>query len=589
MSANKIIFTSNNTLSAVGNYRIISYSDSFQSVQGILGVEDSISGLSSGIDLQRSFRWSRDGQSWSLWTDFTDLVQTTLTSLPLDPADELYIEFRYMVVDDPFASPPLENGTEISPEVVINSFDLLLDIKPSDNFTNYVPTTLCSDQFGIIPVLLQSQFNFNPYAVNKGINLYNELSQMVNMTFGHEVSYFRVTPQLRSKDIVFKEWTLYNVQQEKCIKVLVPNNEFPDSKPQYNQFGLDFEIPFEIHIVKKYWEQIYGKNTMPQKFDILYFPLINRLYEVQSTYVYRDFMQQPVYYKVQLIKYQPRANVLDGGTDALQKLDDITISTEELFGEEMEKEIEKVTKPQQYVTITHQEDPIRGRVNRNIPIVRYNFYNNWTLVAEHYYNMKELWASQGVVEAVSYRTNGVLGLKDSRAFACWFSPDTGGTSAVRPLINAMNTLGIGYAVDLSFSTAAGASSVIFKLNSSTYTFPLTGVTLAKDQWYAIVVNMSNEFAQASVDLLIMQPNTSELKRVYHKVQTITPVAVDSGEEIKLMASPIHMTNIRVFDRMLEEEHQSLVMNQLVVKDSDKAIIIDNAKPLLRLARVTNPK
>lgn len=589
MSANKIIFTSNNTLSAVGNYRIISYSDSFQNVQAVLGVEDSISGLSSGINLQRSFRWSRDGQSWSLWIDFTETIQTALTSLAVDPKDELYMEFRYMVIDDPNASPSIANGTEISPEVVINSFDLLLDIKAVDGFANYLPTTLCSDQFGIIPVLLQSNFNFNPYAVNKGINLYNELSQMVNLTFGHDVSYFRVMPQVRSKDIVFKEWTLYNVQQEKCLKILVPNNEFPDAKPQYNQFGLDFEIPFEVHIVRKYWEQVYGKNTMPQKFDIIYFPLINRIYEVQSTYSYRDFMQQPVYFKVQLIKYQPRANVLDGGTDALQKLDDITISTEELFGEEMKQEIEKHTKPQQYVTITHQEDPIRSRVNRNIPVVRYNFYNNWTLVGEHYYNLKELHALQGTVEAVSYRANGVLGAKDSRAFTCWFSPDTGGANSIRPLISAKNSLGIGYAIDLSFSTAAGASSILYHLNGTTYSFPLTGVTLAKDQWYAIVVNISNEFAQASVDLWVMQPNTTELKNIYHKVLPVTPVAVDSGEEIKLVASPLYITNIRLFDRMLEEEHQSLVLNQLVVKDSDKAIVIDNAKPLLRLARVTNPK
>jgi len=58
---------------------------------------------------------------------------------------------------------------------------------------------------------------------------------------------------------------------------------------------------------------------------------------------------------------------------------------------------------------------------------------------------------------------------------------------------------------------------------------------------------------------------------------------------KLKASPLWMTNIRIFGRMLEEEKQNIVLNQMIVADSDEALVIDNAKPLLRLPRVTNPK
>jgi len=52
---------------------------------------------------------------------------------------------------------------------------------------------------------------------------------------------------------------------------------------------------------------------------------------------------------------------------------------------------------------------------------------------------------------------------------------------------------------------------------------------------------------------------------------------------------LQMTNLRIFGLMLEEEKQSLVLNQMVVQDSDEAILICNARPLLRLPRITNPK
>lgn len=588
MSANKIVF-SNATLAAIGNYRIVSYAEPFQDVEEILGVEDDVVGIPAGGILVRSFRWSKDGISWSLWIDFTISDLTPLTGVVLADGDYLYAEFRYLIADDPDQSPELEPGTVVSPEVTINSFDFLITYKTVDVYLNYTPATLCSDEFGKTPVLLQKTFGFNPYDINKGVNLYKELSSMVNQTFGHEVNYFRVTPQLRSADVMFKEWTLKQSQAPKCIKILVPNNEFPDSKPQYNQFGIDFEVPFEIHIDRGYWEVIFGKNTMPQENDYLYFPLVNRMYEIQSTYIFRDFMQQPVYFKVALVKYQNRADVLKDA-DIMALIDDNTLSTDELFGEDMVKEIERHTKPQQYVTITHENDPTRARVNRNIPIVRYDFYNNWTLISEHYYNMTELNRLDSGAVAVEYRAQSKLTATDSRAFTCWFAPDSSiGGNTTRPLLRGRNSSNIGMDIDLVYSTTQGQSQVKLTMNSVVTTFQLTGLTIEKDAWYAIVVNVSNQFAQASVDLWVTQSSTSELKNIYHKALPITATVYDAAEPWKLVASPIIITNVRLFSRMLEEEHQNIVLSQLIVKDSDKALIIDNSKPLLRIHTTTNPK
>jgi hypothetical protein len=601
MSQYALAFTSGNTLGYIGSYRIISYAEPFTDVVSIDDIFDSVSGETAGYYAKRSFRYSKDGTSWSLWIDFVPSNQSPENMAPLrnivfDPDLEYFFEFRYMVVDTPNYSPELDPGTQISPEITMESFDIEITFLQRDPYTgfNIRPVNgLCSDEFYTIPVLFQNKnYTFDPYNINRGIALYQDLSNMVNNTFGWMVNYYRVVPQTRSKDVVLKEWTIFQVQQEKCLKVLVPNNEFPDNKVNFNQFGIDFEQPFEIHIDRGYWESFFGKGTMPQKRDVIYFQLNNRIYEIQSSYIYRDFMQQPLYFKVMLVKYQPKADTIIPD-DIATTLDDITISTEELFGEDMKNEIEKITKPQQYVTITYDEDPIREKVLRVLPITRADFYVNWTLVAEHYYAMTQpyLQYSGANIEAVKYRIKAKQLANESRSFTCWFQPqnNTKSSDKTRPLLRSMNASGLGVDIDLIFSQVnTSPSQIVLSMNADQYVFNLQK-QLSKDTWYALVVNWSNEFAQASVDVYVQQQASNHLLRISHEQKTIVPAVFDTDENYKILVSPLNLTNIRLFKEMLEEEHHNIVLCQLVVKDSNKAIIIDNAKPILRLPRIANPK
>ena len=53
--------------------------------------------------------------------------------------------------------------------------------------------------------------------------LYNGLNNIANQLFGYEVRWFRAVPQQRSKDVIFLEYTLYNVEEDPiCIKVVIP-------------------------------------------------------------------------------------------------------------------------------------------------------------------------------------------------------------------------------------------------------------------------------------------------------------------------------------------------------------------------------
>lgn len=576
-----INFYDNNTVSGIGNYRIVTISETLRGVTSIMLYEDVVTGGAPGAMLKRSFRYTYDGSEWSLWTDFDESNPAAITEIEFDPKKPLLLQFKFTGAQDETSSPPLQLGDEIDPPFTISNITIGLAITTEtgttpDPYQGYTPPSACSDEFCQVPIIRKENFTFNPYAVNNAICLYKELSGMTNELFGHEVVYYRVNPQKRSADVFLKEWTIFNVEQHKCVKILVPNNEFPDSKPQYNTFGVDFELPFEIHIDKGYWDSNFGIGSMPQELDVVYFPLLNRVYEVQSTYVYRDFMQQPLYFKALLVKYQQRAAVLMPDNIA-KDLDDLTLTTDELFAEANEKEVERTTKPQQFITITTSEDPTRSSLNSEIRVVPEQLYSNWVLVSEYYYDFDSLYKKVGGMDAVIYRANAFMGAKDNRSFAFWFKPV--GNPGQRPLIKSD-----GLELDLTYGAA---NSITLTFGGNPYSFPMPGITL-ENKWYAVVVNVSNQFGQAGVTLWEPKDNVGLVKR-YNKTKNIAKHEFATETPWKLVASPIHLTNVRIFGTLMEEEKQSIVLAQLVVQDSDKALVIDNARPLLKIPKMVDPK
>jgi hypothetical protein len=53
---------------------------------------------------------------------------------------------------------------------------------------------------------------------------------------------------------------------------------------------------------------------------------------------------------------------------------------------------------------------------------------------------------------------------------------------------------------------------------------------------------------------------------------------------KVFTSPLYLSNIRLFKNMIDIDNQSTVLNQNIVRDTQLAHIIDNAKPLLNVPR-----
>ena len=422
--------------SAIGNYRIISWSEPFKNVEGFNGWVIDTSGENPPyVYLYLEYRWSVNGSNWSLWSALT---QESIVEIPISPDNPFWIEIRLTASSTEDSSPYYPPGTTLNPPIVLLDFELDLQYKtvdPRDLMTN-PPAPLCSKELTNYPIVFSDcDFTFRPYDINRSINMYQDLSKIVNNVFGHEVVYYSVQPQGRGKDVVLKEYNLFNVVDEKCVKVMVPNNAFPDAALTFDSWGLNFNQPFEIHIDRKYFEGIFGKGSQPRKRDIIYFPITNRIYQIDSMYVFRDINNYPVYFKIQLTKYEVKKNTTFIDPQAESDLLDYTVNTQELFGEEVKNEEIELTKPQQYAITSQRrlEDPIRSYINKDLPIIEYDLNNNWTIVFNNYYDLDRIFLdAQGQVDpsspsllvmerdAVRWKADPVLTENEERSFLCWF-------------------------------------------------------------------------------------------------------------------------------------------------------------------------
>jgi hypothetical protein len=707
--------------SSIGNYRIINYNSAFKDVSMFRGWIIETSGeVENSSYLLKEFRWSTNNSNWSLWMP---LLHENIDVIELDPTKEFYVEFKFTANSDEDSSPYFPEGTNLETPIVLENFDVDLvyrEIDYRDLATK--PAILCSKELYTKSVIFNSTCTdklFKPYDVNRGINVYQDLSRTVNELFGHEINYYSIQPNGRGKDVVLKEYSLFDVVAEKCVKVMVPGNNFPDNKPIYDTFGIQFEQPLEIHIDRKYFESIFGKGAAPRKRDIIFFPLTNRIYQIESTYLHRDFNLYPVFFKCQLMKYEVKQNTQFINKTAEKELHDYTVNTKDLFGEETQEEVEKVTKPQQYFVSSQRrnEDPTRNYIDQYLPIIEFDLNNNYTIVFNSYYDLERYLyddplsssKTEEQKEAVRYKSVPVLGDNDELSFTCWFKTRNyidktklvNKPSAKLSISSYVQSNGIityssstphklsmsdGYVSILADSARSGGFKIIsipdqysFKVadNGSPITGSIatwkfqkaqarnliygrkdgqgisiqmiwSGTNLAStsneylqtgsfrilindleilspfgagtnssigqfiptlEDWYGFVFNFSNIFKQYSVNVWQMlydpenpEAQTSDLGIVHFKEGLISqkytyqiPSDIEQSNQVetwksdnnsyKVLGSPLYLTNLRIFQNMIEKEKQSAILNQNIVGDSQLAVIIDNAKPVLRLPRI----
>jgi hypothetical protein len=415
--------------------------------------------------------------------------------------------------------------------------------------------------------------------------MYKQLVNIVNGIFGHQVTYFKKEPDARTTDVILMEYSLHNVVDKQTIKILVPDNEFPTESHTYDIFGIELE-DFEIHITAEEFETHFGAGKYPRNKDYMFIPIINKMYEINSVSLADEFNRSHSYWKVKLVKYQDRGDVIKGQFD--DDTDVLITGIEEIFGERIQDEYKKNLKPEIFQTVisTHT-DGIRTFVDQKLRIIDYALKNRWTVVSKNYYDFSNMTTGDS---AVIYEAQSELKSGHGIAFSSWFAPRFATDSP-------LNYTLIGDTDD-TFSITISNTELIVITPQGTQYFT-HGITFNPAKWYGYVVNINNEFLQMSAsiysldtsnNMMLPQNTTSNLTNEFTQIVTQVEEHIwTSQAKFELVANSMLITNLRVFDTPIEFEQHSNILNQYVVRDNQLAIIVDNAIPSIGFQKYANPR
>ena len=641
MATVSIDFTSNNITYRDGDSLIVSFDGPFTSVEQFNSYTETTSPVQTDNDyLITNVRWSKDAQTWSPWILVTKNPNGTknFPNIEFDAGSSINLEFKYIRVSQP--EPPTPNP------ITLDNITLEFGTKASSG-SEYIdpPAKICTsgDYYKGIRVDCEDGNLFRVYdLMGPAIQLNRELALTVSEMFGWNVCYFKVAADGRTKDVILKEYSLYNVSDIKNIRVVVPDNQFPDNKIMFTPFDMNFEEGFEVHIVKEDFERAFGYCIRPEERDYLFFPIENRLYKVESPYLYKDFMRDGVYYKLNLVKWQDSQNIINTGesaaVEAATVIEDVTQSFD-IFNDEKEKEFTQITKPLQYNTINlGPYDFVRSEMNEKLAIEKHDINNYFTIVAKYAYDLNTIDYND---LAIRYKTEVDVKENEDRVYMFWmranrqvfenpksgpevineypigssyhgllydtiFDGTGGGTSGIQINLQYGDTNGDKAYVTKGFDVIVNGESKQFNTNYlqpwPNQSFPNLLIDAKQynqtrlvdsRKWFAFVLNISNEYQTMNLNVWEMQfdatkpayvQQTTQLKLIFGETKEMDKQAINPGAYYELKGWPGQVTNVRLLTELINEENQPLMLNRYTVRDNQYAKMIDNALPPLKMTR-----
>lgn len=225
------------------------------------------------------YSWSSDNLCWTSWTTYDEYQHIT-------PNIDSDFYLRILLFGG-FSKVALDNS-------FINCYDISLY---SEN--NYLQD-LCETS------------NFDIYSkLDCALLFQQQLSDLICCMIGVPCYYFRVLPQEDTSDYSFKEYVLHNVSEVKYIKLVLQDGTLPSSLPQMTEFDFDWDNDWEVEIGKSMFANAFGDTAFPKQRDIIYVPMMNRMYEVNAAYDEKQemLMWRATTWKLGLVKWTDKSNI----------------------------------------------------------------------------------------------------------------------------------------------------------------------------------------------------------------------------------------------------------------------------------------
>lgn len=305
--------------------------------------------------------WSFDGVTWTCFANYSDAEKVLV-----DPQTDFYVKYRVKGI---------VNGVKDGDD----------DVDYTTSISSGLQLPTCSTS--------SSSLQYNPYTgLTSAIALQQALSDSVACLVGIPIYYIKLKPDSSSKDLTFKEYTLMNVDSIKQIKLIINDGTMPSSKPEFSDFGLDWQNDWETEISKSMFATAFGSTAQPMEGDLVYIPMMKRMWMVNGAYEEKNgsLMWINTTFKVTLVKYQEKGSVdlgdMSSTIDALVKN-----QYEDLFGdqEDIDSGVEAVEAPSVGKDMgypVYMSDATRKYLtSQSIELIEYKTYTKATVITSHAY------------------------------------------------------------------------------------------------------------------------------------------------------------------------------------------------------------
>lgn len=527
------------------------------------------------------FKYSYDDSTYSYWEELTNSVISKIS-----PDVDFYIKIRYTLQDT-------------ANEVTISSITVDYEETP-DASVLQVPMKQESS-------IVVNTPRFDIYQkTDVASSLHKKLSRAVNEYIGVECLYFKSS--VVETDKFLQEHTMLELADNGTeIKVLFESNEMP-SKPMITPFGTTFEIPTEVHIDFEYFKEKLG-SYVPESGDVLFIPITKAIWEVNGSELFRGVMNQGVYWKLTLTKYNPKANrneeSIEGGSiiDTLREGGYDVMTAEDAFRDSWSKDEQTVVKPNVTRDLEYQDNA--PQINSGIRISKEEIENNFIIVSHFNYDLGSVddVALQYVIPEINessfsmwFRVNDVpessllVNVQSNQIYSSKF--DTSGTVLLKSketseiitvtvqdkTIEEFIVNGLYYVIE---DNSVNIFNNWYLLNNRYIINNIYGIVqevpkLSENVWYNIIITDSSQFKQIGIHIYQLAPKSDELDSVF---SVVLPNATNEPISNLTIRSGIQaVTNIRLFDYVLSEDEHHVVLNQQLVHNTERAVVNDNVKP-----------
>lgn len=310
--------------------RILKTSIFLKKIEDFISVDEKLE--SPGFEVLKEYSYSLDGQIYyDVVSSFNDLFIDILNNPVFIGLENFFIHlrFKYTVTK--------------SKEFIDDSRFELVYLKANDQELGKFEIEI-GQMLEQTIMRTSSNRTLNPYKYNDNAKtLYRELSIGINEMFGFDVIYFRTESLEEHKSITFKLYDLNNVVDTKRIKLSIKNNDIPENLEHFSEYGYDFQNELVIHIIKHDFEKVFGIGEKPNSNDFIYFPLTDKMYQLNAPYDPKSFMQYCPFWEIMTTKYEKRSSV-KGQNDKFHKVDEMIEFTDDFFKLDERFELDDATK-----------------------------------------------------------------------------------------------------------------------------------------------------------------------------------------------------------------------------------------------------